>query len=179
MSGPPPDADSQCMTNDVVSSKRPFRVWLGVATLILVAGTSTSLLAARADARNDASARLRDFETASAKVASTLKLALQREEDLVVSQAAFVTGNPGASMADYLKWTESVQAFQRYPELEGIGSLTYVPASRLPAFTELATANSCTPRARTASSRSTRPATGRTTASARSGAVVRSPRRHR
>jgi hypothetical protein len=39
-------------------------------------------------------------------MASTLKLAIQHEEDLVISASAFVTGNPNASPADFDRWAE-------------------------------------------------------------------------
>ena len=92
------------------------------------------MLGARAVARSDADQARLAFHLASAEIASTLKLAIQHEEDLVVSASAFVTGNPNASAADFDRWAESVHAMQRYPELQNIGLVTLVPASQLAAF---------------------------------------------
>ena len=105
-----------------------------VAVLLLSAGTLASLLGATAVGRSDADKQRLAFHLASAEIASTLTLAIQHEEDLIVSANAFVTGNPHASAADFDRWAESVHAMQRYPELRNIGLVQLVPASRLAAF---------------------------------------------
>ncbi len=74
------------------------------------------------------------FHLASAEIASTLKLALQHEEDLVISASAFVAANPRASAAGFDRWAESVRAMQRYPELQDIGFVVMVPGAELSAF---------------------------------------------
>jgi len=102
--------------------------------LLVLAGTVASVLGAQALAHSDADKGRLAFHLASAEIASTLKLAIQHEEDLVVTASAFVTGNPRASAADFDKWAESVHAMQRYPELQDIGLVTLVPSSRLGAF---------------------------------------------
>jgi diguanylate cyclase (GGDEF)-like protein len=109
-------------------------VWGAVAALIVLAGALAAVLGAREIARSDASKARLAFHLASAEVASTLKLAIQHEEDLIVSTSGFVTGSPGASPADFDRWAQSVQAMQRYPELQNFGWVTLVPASRLAAF---------------------------------------------
>jgi diguanylate cyclase (GGDEF)-like protein len=109
-------------------------VWGAVTALIVLAGALAAVLGAREIARSDASKARLAFHLASAEVASTLKLAIQHEEDLIVSTSGFVTGSPGASPADFDRWAQSVQAMQRYPELQNFGWVTLVPASRLAAF---------------------------------------------
>jgi diguanylate cyclase (GGDEF)-like protein len=109
-------------------------VWGAVAALLVLVGSLASVLGARAVARSDAEKAQLAFHLASAEIASTLKLAIQHEEDLVVNASAFVTGNPGSSPADFDRWVESVHAMQRFPELQNIGLVTFVPASRLTAF---------------------------------------------
>jgi PAS domain S-box-containing protein len=74
------------------------------------------------------------FRAASAEIASTLQLAILHEEDLIVSANAFVTLNPNASNARFQRWAGSVKALQRYPELQGMGYLKFVPLSKLAAF---------------------------------------------
>ncbi len=105
----------------------------GMALLVL-AGVLASMLGARAVARTDADKARQAFRFSSDEIASTVKLAIQHEEDLVVSASAFFTGNPHASPADFDRWAESVHAMQRYPELQNIGLVTLVPASRRAAF---------------------------------------------
>jgi CHASE1-domain containing sensor protein len=109
-------------------------VWAAVTALLVLAGTLASVLGARAVAHSDADKARLALHLSSAEVASTLKLAIQHEEDLVVSASAFVTSNPNASAADFDRWAESVHAMQRYPELQNFGLVMLVGASRLAAF---------------------------------------------
>jgi diguanylate cyclase (GGDEF)-like protein len=109
-------------------------IWVAVAALLALAGAVGSVLGARAVARSDANQARLSFHLASAEVASTIKLAIQHEEDLVVSASAFVTGNPRGSAADFDRWSQSVQAMRRYPELQNFGLVELVPAGRLRAF---------------------------------------------
>jgi diguanylate cyclase (GGDEF)-like protein len=107
---------------------------VGVTALLVLAGALASVLGARAVARSDAEKARLAFHLSSAEVASNLKLAIQHEEDLVVDVSAFVAANPNASPADFDRWVESVQALRRYPELQDIGMVALVPASRLKEF---------------------------------------------
>jgi diguanylate cyclase (GGDEF)-like protein len=116
-------------------------VWLGVAALLVVVGTFGSVFAAHELARNDAQTSRQAFVTSSTEIASTLKLAIQHEQDLAVGAGAFFADNPDASQADFVQWTSSVRAFQRYPELETIAEVTIVPASQLNAFAARAVAD--------------------------------------
>jgi diguanylate cyclase (GGDEF)-like protein len=109
-------------------------VWAGLTLLLVFAGILASVLGARAVARSDAANERLAFHLSSAEIASTLGLAIQHEEDLIVSASAFVTGNPHASPADFDRWAEAVHAMRRYPELQNIGLVQLVPASALPAF---------------------------------------------
>src|SRR5271165_6493556 len=120
-------------------------VWAAVAALLVLAGGLASVLGARAVAVSDADQARLEFHLASAEIASTLKLALQHEEDLVVSASGFVTGNPNASAGDFDSWAEAVHAMQRYPELQDFGIVTLVPTSRLRAFEARMAANPLRP----------------------------------
>jgi len=114
---------------------RPRRnAWLAAAAALVAVGSIGSVLAAGAVAQSDGQRSRQAFASSSSDVASTLKLALQHEEDLVVSAGAFLTANPNATQADFLQWTSSVRAFERYPELQAIAELVVVPASQLSAF---------------------------------------------
>ncbi len=109
-------------------------IWAAATALLVIAGIVASVLGAKAVARSDADKARLSFHLASAEIASTLKLAIQHEEDLVVSASAFVTGKPYASAAEFDVWAESVHAMQRYKELQNIGLVTVVPAARLASF---------------------------------------------
>jgi diguanylate cyclase (GGDEF)-like protein len=115
-------------------TRRRTKVWLGVATTVLIVGALTTVFSARSIASNDAATSLRTFRTTSVEIASTLQLAIQHEEDLIVAAKGFVIGNPSASNTEFVDWANSVQALQRYPELTGIGHSVLVPASGLAAF---------------------------------------------
>ena len=108
--------------------------WAVAAVLLVLAGLLAAVLGARAVARSDADKARLSFHLASAEIASNLQLALQHEEDLVISASAYVTGRPDASPASFDMWARSVRAMQRYPELQNIGLLVLVPAARLRAF---------------------------------------------
>jgi diguanylate cyclase (GGDEF)-like protein len=101
---------------------------------IVLGGTLGSVLGARAVARSSAGNARLAFHLSSAEIASTLTLAIQHEEDLIVSASAFVTGNPHASPAAFDRWVQSVHAMQRYPELRNLGLVELVPASELASF---------------------------------------------
>jgi diguanylate cyclase (GGDEF)-like protein len=113
---------------------RTVTYWAVAASIVVVAGVTASLVGARAVGDSRASNSHIAFDNSSRQVASKLKLAIQREEDLVVSAAAFMAANPHGSQKQFLAWTTSVRALKRYPELEGIGLVVIVPAAGLPAF---------------------------------------------
>ncbi len=105
-----------------------------VTVLLVLGGMLASALGARAMAHSDADKARLAFHLASAEIASTLTLAIQHEEDLILSGSAFISGNPGASAADFDRWAEAVRAMRRYPELQNIGLVKLVPASQLEEF---------------------------------------------
>jgi diguanylate cyclase (GGDEF)-like protein len=102
--------------------------------VFVAAATAGSLLGAHSVAHTDADKGHLAFHLSSAEVASTLKLALQHEEDLVISASAFVASDQHGSAASFDRWAESVRAMQRYPELLDIGLVVKVGASELSAF---------------------------------------------
>jgi diguanylate cyclase (GGDEF)-like protein len=120
-------------------------VWAAITGLLVIAGTLAAVLGAQAVARSDADKARLSFHLSSAEIASTLKLAIQHEEDLVVSASAYVTGNPNSSAGDFDRWAESVHAMQRYQELLDIGLVTMVPAAQLSAFQAHMAANPLRP----------------------------------
>jgi diguanylate cyclase (GGDEF)-like protein len=109
-------------------------VWAGAAVLCIAAGTIGSVLGAHAVARNDAANARPAFQQSSAGIASTLKLAIQREEELAVSASTFFAGNPKASAAEFGAWVKWAHTLRRYPELEKLGLVALVRAPELAAF---------------------------------------------
>jgi diguanylate cyclase (GGDEF)-like protein len=113
---------------------RRLGVWIAIAALLAFAGVACTVLAACSLSRSDAQRSHQAFTQASGQVASTLRLAIAREKDLVTGAGAFYLENPNASGADFKRWTREVGAFASYPELEGIATIAFVTRSRLLAF---------------------------------------------
>ena len=116
-------------------------VWLAMAALLALGGTVGAVFAATAVGNNAHRESRRSFAASSAQVASTLQLAIQHEEDLVVSDSAYFLNNQTASNADFHAWNLSMRAFDRYPELQGIGIAVLVDPSQLPALAARAVAD--------------------------------------
>src|SRR3979490_2507761 len=95
-------------------------VWAATA-LLGSAGAVGSVLGARSTAGADTDKARLAHHLTTAEIASTLTLAIQHEEDLVVSASAFVARQGAASPVRFDRWAESVRALQRYPELQKIG----------------------------------------------------------
>ena len=115
-----------------MKSRRNY--WIpGVALLVLV-GTAGSVLAAQGVERNDNANSHQTFVGSAAEIASTLKDALQHEQDLSVSSGGVLVRDPDATQTEFVQWTSSIRAFARYPEVQGISELTLVPAAQLKAF---------------------------------------------
>jgi diguanylate cyclase (GGDEF)-like protein len=108
--------------------------WAAGAVAIVLGGTLASALGAHAIARSGADNARLAFHLSATEVASTLTLAIQHEEDLIVSAGAFVSANPHASPAAFDRWAKSVHAMQRYPELRNFGFVELVPQSHLAKF---------------------------------------------
>jgi diguanylate cyclase (GGDEF)-like protein len=109
-------------------------LWAGVAALCIAAGVMASLLGARDVARHEDSKARAAFPRAAAGIASALKLALQHEEDLLISGSTFFAGSPSASAGELERWVKWAQALRRYPELQKLGLVTRVAPSELGAF---------------------------------------------
>jgi diguanylate cyclase (GGDEF)-like protein len=110
------------------------RVWVVIAALLAVVGCAGAVMAASVQSRNDGEKGRHAFASSSAGAGSSLKLALQHEEDLVISAGGFIAGNPRSSNRQFGAWVESVRALQRYPEVLLLGVTRIVPASKLAVF---------------------------------------------
>jgi signal transduction histidine kinase len=108
--------------------------WSIAALFVFALLLGGSWIAAGTLAHRDTDKSRREFRASSAHVASTLQLGIQHEEDLIVSARGFVAGNPLSSNGEFIRWSKSVLALQRYPELLSMGYIRIVPQSQLAAF---------------------------------------------
>jgi diguanylate cyclase (GGDEF)-like protein len=68
------------------------------------------------------------------QITTDLQLALQRQQDLVVNVKAFLLTNPNTTQAEFSRWIAASDIYARYPGIEGLAEVEYVPAADLPAF---------------------------------------------
>jgi CHASE1-domain containing sensor protein len=122
-----------------VSPRR--NLWLGATALSVVVGLIGSFFGAQAVARNDAQRSQQAFQVSAMDITSTLKLAIEREQDLAMGAGAFFVGNPNATQAEFHQWTQAFGAFERFPEVLGLAEVAFVPASDLIAFEKRAVAD--------------------------------------
>ncbi|MHB1998967.1 MAG: putative bifunctional diguanylate cyclase/phosphodiesterase [Solirubrobacteraceae bacterium] len=116
-----------------------------LTALLVCGGILAAVFGARALASSEAEEARLSFHLSSAEIASTLKLAIQHEEDLTIDTSAFVAANRRASPARFDRWMRATHAMRRYPELENVGLVAYVAAARLPAFERRLAANPVRP----------------------------------
>jgi signal transduction histidine kinase len=124
-----------------LGSRLAWNGWVAVAGFVVALGVIGSILAASTVARSDGQKAQRAFAASSAGVVSTLRSAIQHEQDLVLNTNAFWVSNPNMSSAAFNKWVQADQVIGRYPELLGLGTLVIVPASQVAAFAARTTAN--------------------------------------
>jgi signal transduction histidine kinase len=120
-------------------------VWVATAVLLALGGTAGAVFAAASAGNNAQRDSHRAFATLSADITSTLQLAIQHENDLVVSAGSYFLSIPSAANSDFRSWSLSMRAFERYPELQGIGITTVVESSQLSAFATKAVADPAGP----------------------------------
>ncbi len=77
--------------------------------------------------KSDASKTETSFQQGSQAIASTLKLAVQRQEELTVAASTFFAGNPKATSAEFARWVTWARTRRRYPELDALGLLPAPP----------------------------------------------------
>jgi diguanylate cyclase (GGDEF)-like protein len=140
-----PGGGSTHPVSGVGCSKGRSYLSAAMAILLVLLGTAGSVVASTAVARSDTEKSRRAFAASSPAVASNLKLALQHEEDLVVSTSGYVISNPNVSTAELRAWAANVRAAPRYPELQGLAVVVLVPRSQLAAFATRAQADAAGP----------------------------------
>ncbi len=109
-------------------------LWIAASCMLAVIGTIASVLGSNAVKRTDTDKERLGFSLAADDITSTIKLAIQHEEDLVVNASAFVAGTPNLTPLRFDRWLQTVHAMKRYPELLNIGLVARVPAAELTRF---------------------------------------------
>jgi diguanylate cyclase (GGDEF)-like protein len=102
-------------------------MWAAAAVVCVLAGSAASVLGAHAVAHHDAAKTETSFQQGSQAIASTLKLAVQRQEELTVAASTFFAGNPKATPAEFARWVTWARTRRRYPELDALGLLPAPP----------------------------------------------------
>ena len=111
---------------------RQTRMWLVVALVLAVAGCAGTVVVASVQSAQNGRRRARRSWRPRLQVASTLeagdpaRAGPDRERGRVLS-AIRTRRNPSSC-----RWTAAVRAFQRYPEILGLGHVVIVPVRRLP-----------------------------------------------
>jgi diguanylate cyclase (GGDEF)-like protein len=120
-------------------------VWAGLALAVVLMGSTGAVYLARGEAHDDAGRSQNEFASASAEVASTLQLAIQREQDLVADTGAFVLSNPNESNGAFDQYVGAAEVSQRFPELQTLGEIVVVSPAGLPAYEARAVADPSSP----------------------------------
>ena len=125
--------------------KKLLLVWTFAAALLVVLGSVGSFVGANSVANSADQKNQKAFLASSNEIAATLKLAIQREQDLISSTESFLIGNPHATQAEFNKWSKNVEVLRRYKDLSDLGIIQYVTSAQLSAYVEHASSTQSTP----------------------------------
>ena len=115
-------------------------MWAAVSLLLAGLGIGASLVGAAITANNDVSRAKLAFRSKAHDIAGTLRVAIQREYDLVLGADAFLVEAPHATEAQFERWAATLQAASRYPEVAVIEDVQVVSRHNLSAFMTAANA---------------------------------------
>jgi diguanylate cyclase (GGDEF)-like protein len=124
---------------------KPLKFWVILSVLFVLAGSVGSVIGGLAVANNATQNSQKVFQTSSDQVAATLKLSIQREQDLIESTESFLIGNPHATQAQFTQWSNEVHVLKRYSDVSGLGIIHFVTAAELPAYIAMESVNQSTP----------------------------------
>jgi signal transduction histidine kinase len=99
--------------------------WRAVATAIVVlaVGVYGSVLAARSTVRTANQKADRSAVAMSEGIASTLRLRLEHEQDLLTSTAAYFSVADNSAAAPFSRWIAADRIFERYDEVTALGRI--------------------------------------------------------
>ncbi len=130
-------------------------IWAFIAVLCVLAGAIASVLGASAVAHSEANKSRSAFSESSASVASSLRLAIQREEELAVSASTYFAANPTATPKEFARWVKWARTLHRFPELDDLGLVALVRKPQLAAAEARITGRPLKPATTTPTSSST------------------------
>ena len=116
------------------SRTKQYRTWTVIAALLVISGSMGSLFGANLYARSADQKTHKAFLTASTEIAASLKLSIQRQQDLISSTESYLIGNPNANQAQFVKWANTVHVLHRYTDLEALGIVKIIPAAQIKAY---------------------------------------------
>jgi diguanylate cyclase (GGDEF)-like protein len=125
---------------EFLAARARNRRWLALIVPVVLAGVFASFLGARVVMNNDNESARQSATAASTQIASTLELAIQHEQDLAISFAAFIHDSPTATQDQFSDHVAALRAFSRYPEVQGLAELLLVRQSGLKSFVAKANA---------------------------------------
>ncbi len=117
---------------------------MAIAAVFIAVGAASTMFAF-SGVRVAAARSHKNFASSSVGIAATLQLAIQHEQDLIVSTESFVIGDPDPTQAEFTQWARDVNALKRYPELLGLVVMRYVPAAQLGAYAKAESVGRSTP----------------------------------
>ena len=126
--------DGSPPSRHVVRAALRKNLWAAIAVVLALVGVCSSILVANGAGHNAAADSRREAVASSREIASTLQLAIQHEQDLVVDTSASISRDPDLTESGFRQWIMAISAFQRYPELSGMSEIKIVPASQLSGF---------------------------------------------
>jgi diguanylate cyclase (GGDEF)-like protein len=109
-------------------------VWIALAAVLVLGGSIASVLGARAQSHKHADRTRQEFRIASSEVAASLVVAIEHEQDLVVSTGAFMASEPRMANSGFVAWARRQLDSGRYPEVLELGEAVVVPFSRMSGF---------------------------------------------
>src|ERR1700691_5007677 len=95
------------------------RVWIVLAAALVAGGAGSSIFAF-SGVRASSERSQKAFASSSVQIATTLQVAIQHEQDLVLSTESFIIGNPHPSQTQFSTWAKDLDVLQRYRELLGL-----------------------------------------------------------
>jgi diguanylate cyclase (GGDEF)-like protein len=117
---------------------------MAIAAAVVLFGVAGTLYAFNG-VRDSAANSHKQLAASSVQIAATLQLAIQHEQDLILSTQSFIVADPNPSEAQFARWASDLNVLHRYRELIGIVVIRYVPAAQLATYAQTAWAGQATP----------------------------------
>ncbi len=113
---------------------RKRRVWIAIAVVVLVIGSSASILAGFSWDRYQQNQSRSAFADTASTVATAIGTGVMRDLDFTAAFKGIVVAAPQMTNQQVSAWTDTIDASARYPGSFGYGYVEPVPFAELPAF---------------------------------------------